>query len=97
MGRFEMFGRPTIAYWVARRFWRKGVATAALTAFLAERTERPLYARAAADNAASARVLAKCGFRPYGRERAFAEARGEEIEEQLFVLPTPDPSRADRP
>ncbi len=96
VARFEMFGKPTVAYWVARRFWGRGVASAAVRAFLAERPERPLYARVAADNAASARVLEKCGFRPYRRERAFAEARGEEIEEVLFVLPAVTGGAPDR-
>lgn len=47
---------------------------------------RPLYARAAKDNVASIRVLEKCGFRISGYERAFANARGEEIEEAILEL-----------
>ncbi len=94
VGRFEMFGKPTVAYWVARTYWGRGVATAALAAFLEEHRERPLYARAAADNVASARVLRASGFRPYGRERAVADARGEEIDEVLFLLPPSVPAAA---
>ena len=45
-----------------------------------------MRARAAADNAASARVLAKCGFRVVGEARGFANARGEEIDELEFEL-----------
>ena len=36
---------------------------------------------AAADNAGSIRVLAKCGFTDYAHERGFAEARGQVIDE----------------
>jgi RimJ/RimL family protein N-acetyltransferase len=57
-----------------------------LTRFLEGVEERPLYARAAADNLGSIRVLEKCGFHRTGTERAFANARGEEIDEAFFVL-----------
>ena len=43
-------------------------------------------ARAAADNAASLRVLAKCGFEVVGEDRGFANARGEEIDEYVLEL-----------
>ena len=49
-------------------------------------TERPLHARAAADNAGSIRVLEKCGFVVTGSGRGFANARGEEIDEVLLAL-----------
>jgi RimJ/RimL family protein N-acetyltransferase len=47
---------------------------------------RPLRARAAADNAGSIRVLEKCGFVVTGRDRGFANARGEETDEVLLTL-----------
>jgi RimJ/RimL family protein N-acetyltransferase len=56
-------GRRKVGYWVDRDYWGRGIATAALTAFLAEITERPLYADVLRTNAASLRVLHKCGFR----------------------------------
>jgi RimJ/RimL family protein N-acetyltransferase len=49
---------------------------------------RPLYASAARDNAASIRVLEKCGFTIRGSAKAFAGARGEEIEEVMLHLET---------
>ncbi len=79
-------GKPQVTYWIARSHWGRGVASAALTELLAIVPTRPLYASAAKDNAASVRVLAKCGFRVCGSERAFAEARGEDVEEILFEL-----------
>lgn len=79
-------GERLVCYWFARAFWGKGVATAALTAFLAEDRARPLYARAAGDNAASRQVLEKCGFVLVRQERGFANARGEEIDEVIMML-----------
>jgi RimJ/RimL family protein N-acetyltransferase len=47
------FGDPEITYWVARPHWGKGIATAALSMFLEQVSERPLFARAAVDNMVS--------------------------------------------
>jgi RimJ/RimL family protein N-acetyltransferase len=79
-------GQREVSYWIGREYWGRGVATQALTAFIELLTDRPLYARAAADNVGSIRVLEKCGFIPTGRARGFAEARGEEIEEVILEL-----------
>jgi RimJ/RimL family protein N-acetyltransferase len=75
-----------ITYWIGRSYWGKGIATAALTAFLTVDPTRPLRARVAYDNVASQRVLEKCGFRVTGTERGFAEARSGEIEELMLRL-----------
>ncbi len=48
---------------VDRAFWDRGVATAALSAFLGLEPIRPLYAEVAKHNVASIRVLQKCGFK----------------------------------
>ena len=80
------FGDPEVSYWIGRNFWGQGIATQALNLFLAEVTTRPLFARAAKDNAASLRVLEKCGFEPYGKDQGFANARGREIEEIILRL-----------
>ena len=86
IAKFIMFGQPEIGYWIDKVFWGKGIATQALKAFLEIVTMRPLYAAAAKDNAGSLRVLQKCGFVITGYNRAFAEARGAEIEEALLEL-----------
>jgi len=57
-------GVREVGYRIGRRHWGQGVATAALVAFLAEFDERPLYAHVLKANAASIRVLEKCGFTP---------------------------------
>jgi RimJ/RimL family protein N-acetyltransferase len=77
-------GQREVSYWVGRDHWGRGVATTALAAFVGGLAERPLYARAAADNIASIRVLEKCGFVLIGRDRGFANARGAEIEEVVL-------------
>ena len=87
-------GQREVSYWIGREYWGQGVATKALTAFIERLADRPLYARAAADNIASIRVLEKCGFIPIGRDRGFAEARGEEIEEMILELRAEAPNPA---
>lgn len=79
-------GQREVAYWIGREFWGRGIATAALRAFLQQEARRPLHARAAADNAASLRVLEKCGFVRIGHDRGYANARRAEIDEVLLEL-----------
>ncbi|RFU82413.1 N-acetyltransferase [Streptomyces triticagri] len=89
VGSASVYGEPDereVTYWIDRYYWGRGVASAALTALLGLVPERPLHARAAADNAASLRVLAKCGFRVTGDDRGFAYARGKEIDEVVLRL-----------
>jgi len=83
---FPHAGQPEVGYWLGRRFWGRGVATRALAQFLELIPTRPLYARAAKDNAASVRVLGKCGFAVVGEDRGYANARGAEVEEYVLRL-----------
>ena len=90
VGHAAVFGPPEereVTYWIGRRYWGRGAATAALRALLGIAPERPLHARAVADNAGSIQVLKKCGFVVTGSERDFANARGEDVDEVLFTLP----------
>lgn len=84
--KFEFLKQATVAYWIGRRFWGKGIATRALRLLLSEVAERPLYARAAKDNIGSVRVLEKCGFELTSEETNFAAARGEDTEEVIMRL-----------
>lgn len=86
VNKFIMFGEDTVAYWIARPHWGKGIATAALGLLLAQVPERPLYARAASDNLGSRRVLQKCGFVVIGEETNFAEARKANTPEVIMRL-----------
>ncbi|NGO80900.1 GNAT family N-acetyltransferase [Streptomyces sp. YC504] len=89
VGSAAVFGEPgelEVTYWIDRAYWGRGVATAALRLLIAEVTERPLHARAAADNAGSVRVLEKCGFVVTGHDSGFAVARDAEIDEVVLTL-----------
>ncbi len=83
---FERDGLREVGYWISRRFWGKGIATAALAAFLEVDNNRPLHAKVAGDNVGSVRVLEKCGFTLVSSTREFDETRGGEIDDLLFVL-----------
>lgn len=86
IGSFIIDDRTEVTYWIDRALWGRGIASAALQSFLPMTTERPVFARAASDNAASLRVLEKAGFRRVGVDRGFARGRGEEIEETILRL-----------
>jgi len=51
-----------VGYWVGKEFWRRGIASAAVTEFLIQVKIRPLYAEVANHNAASKHVLEKNEF-----------------------------------
>lgn len=84
--RHHAWGEPEISYWLGRSFWGHGYATAALRAFVATMSARPLFARVAHDNVASRRVLEKAGFAVIGRDTGYANARAAEIEELILRL-----------
>ncbi|MFC4559396.1 GNAT family N-acetyltransferase [Virgibacillus kekensis] len=83
---FEQFAVPGVSYWIGKEYWGKGIATNALREFTKHVTIHPLYARAAKDNIGSLRVLEKCGFTISGEDIGFSNARGEEVEEFVFIL-----------
>lgn len=84
---YEDEGKPEVSYWLGKEYWGKGIATWALTEFLARHNRtRPIYARVAKDNLGSRRVLEKCGFTVISASKGFANARGREIEELLLEL-----------
>jgi RimJ/RimL family protein N-acetyltransferase len=84
---YEEEGKPEVTYWLGKVYWGRGIATWALTEFLAQHNKsRPIYARVAKDNLGSRRVLEKCGFTIIGESKGFANARGQEIEELLLEL-----------
>jgi RimJ/RimL family protein N-acetyltransferase len=83
---FDLEGQREVTYCIGREDWGRGIATRALQEFLQVEATRPLYARAASDNAASIRVLTKCGFLIVGEGRAFAHGRNEETDEIVLRL-----------
>lgn len=78
-------GKRLVGYWIGKRYWGKGVASAALGRFLEVVKGRPLHARVAKHNAASIRVLEKCGFVLVSEER-FVGTDGGEGRELVMVL-----------
>ncbi|AYL35397.1 GNAT family N-acetyltransferase [Streptomyces fungicidicus] len=89
VGHASVYGEPgerEVTYWVDRAYWGKGIATAALRGLLAEVSDRPLYARVAADNTGSRRVLERCGFEVSAHATGYAAARGAEIDELVLHL-----------
>jgi len=84
---YEESGQVEVSYCLGEEFRGQGIATRALQEFLARvNTKRPIYACAGADNAASLRVLRKCGFAMDSRGNGFAHARQHESDEILLVL-----------
>lgn len=86
IGTFEQHGRTVIGYSVIPSHWGRGIASGALAAFLAEVTERPLHASVVCANAASIRVLEKCGFRQTGCSMCEETDRYVAAEVAEFVL-----------
>jgi len=80
---WEHDGERDVGYWIGREHWGKGVATAALSAFLDELETRPLHAHVVAHNIGSIRVLEKCGFRRTGEPTA---AGADGVPELLLKL-----------
>jgi RimJ/RimL family protein N-acetyltransferase len=80
---WEHDGERDVGYWIGREHWGKGVATAALSAFLDEVETRPLHAHVATHNIGSIRVLEKCGFE---RTDAPTPAGDDGVEELLLKL-----------
>ena len=67
LGSWNQDGHREVGYWIAKEHWGRGIATEALAQFLRVERTRPLQAWVAVHNAASARVLEKCGFVPADR------------------------------
>jgi RimJ/RimL family protein N-acetyltransferase len=76
-------GLRLVGYWIGRRFWGRGVATAALALFVRELAGRPLHAYVAVLNKGSIRVLEKNGF---VLADAQPEPRPDDVEELLYLL-----------
>lgn len=88
---FDQSGRRLVGYWLGKHFWGKGIATRALSEFLAEVRVRPLHAHVVRHNVGSIRVLEKCGFTLSEDDKAPASSGGEAVEELVYVLEKGDP------
>jgi len=86
VAKFIMHNDAGITYWIDKKYWGQGIATAALKALLKIEQTRPIYAQVAFDNYGSQKVLEKCGFIKIGKDKGFANARQTEIEEYIYRL-----------
>jgi RimJ/RimL family protein N-acetyltransferase len=83
IGSWEQDGKHLVAYWIGREHWGKGIATWALSEFLALEPIRPLHAWVAVHNVRSIRVLEKCGFRTVARKN---QQHADGVAEVLMTL-----------
>jgi RimJ/RimL family protein N-acetyltransferase len=83
---WDASGERDVGYWIGREFWGKGIATRALRLFLDEYKRRPLHAHVARHNAASRRVLEKCGFVVTGAAGAMRGNDAEPVAELKLRL-----------
>lgn len=84
--RDEGLDAPEVSYWLGRGYWGRGIATAALRAFLDIVTQRPLYGRAASTNPASRRVLERSGFRLVRVDAGVPATDGRLVDEAILRL-----------
>jgi ribosomal-protein-alanine N-acetyltransferase len=79
-----------IGYWLAKPYWGRGIMTAVVRTLcdfaLANFGLGKIRAHVFADNAASAKVLAKCGFREEGYLRRHYLKDGRYLDARLFAL-----------
>ena len=87
---FLQSGRRLVGYWIGREHWGRGIATRGLQQFLELIRIRPLYAHVAKHNAASLRVLEKCGFEVCGDGPGIPGPDGARIPEFVLKLEAPD-------
>jgi RimJ/RimL family protein N-acetyltransferase len=85
--------RAEIGYWLAKPFWGRGIMTAVVRRLCAFAFEElgliRLVAHVFADNAASARVLEKCGFEQEGYLRWHYFKDNRYLDARLFGLLRP--------
>lgn len=75
-----------VTIWLARHAWGRGIGTATLEILVSREPERPLYARAAAHNAAAVAILRRVGFAEVSRAVSFAPGLGRDAEQVVFAL-----------
>jgi len=80
---------PSVGYWIGRPFWNQGYAAEALQLVIARVRglgAKGLQAETFPENTASARVLAKCGFRYRGVGRRNYPQRGGLVQVCVHIL-----------
>lgn len=83
---FTMEGEREITYWIDPSRWGRGLASAALDAFVQVEVTRPLSARVAEHNIGSAKVLTRAGFVQVDTETSDADGVGRDVVEHIYRL-----------
>jgi RimJ/RimL family protein N-acetyltransferase len=86
IGSFTVEGDRELTYWVDPARWGRGIASGAVEAFIRHETQRPLFARTAANNLGSSKVLLRNGFVKIGEETSWAAGVGEDVLEHIYRL-----------
>jgi len=86
IGSFTVEGDRELTYWIDPARWGRGIASGAVRAFIRHETQRPLFARAAAHNLGSSKVLLRNGFIKIGEETSWAAGLGEDVLEYIYRL-----------
>jgi RimJ/RimL family protein N-acetyltransferase len=83
---FTVEGDRELTYWIDPDRWGRGIASAAVQAFIQHETQRPLFARVAARNLGSSKVLSRNRFIKIGEETSWAAGVGEDVLEHIYRL-----------
>ena len=83
---FTIEDEREITYWIDPSRWGRGLASAALAAFLQVELSRPLFARVAEHNIGSAKILARAGFVQIDSETSYAPGIGRDVVEGIYRL-----------
>ena len=83
---FTIEGDRELTYWIDPARWGRGIASRAVQVFILRETQRPLFARAAAHNLGSSKVLLRNGFVKIGEETAWAAGVGADVLEHIHRL-----------
>ncbi|MGH3505364.1 MAG: GNAT family N-acetyltransferase [Nocardioidaceae bacterium] len=86
IGSFTMEGEREVTYWIDPSRWGRGLASAALKAFVQIEVTRPLFARVAAYNLGSAKVLTRARFVQVDSETSYADGVGQDVVEHIYSL-----------
>lgn len=70
---------------IGKDYWGRVVATRTLTTILSQITDRPLHAYVTKQNAASIRVLQKCGIAFFAKATSALGEQEDGIEELVYV------------
>ncbi len=83
---FTIEGDRELTYWIDPMRWGQGIASAAVATFIGAEPRRPIFARVAAHNLGSSRVLVRNGFHKVGEETSWAAGLGKDVLEYIYRL-----------